>query len=130
MKEIIERVHEWITLQQTGAPEHYEGSDWWQVNEDEQGVFNLEPDTMIKIVPVYLAFEAIAGIGQNEFFELPLCEEARKELPWITQDTIIEEEFTRFASMFDISKRIAHAFFWKHSFWEIRQGHWTFEDEK
>jgi len=108
--------------------EKYCGPDWYQVSEAETEVFGLLPEEMPKLAAVReLYFDAV-GITTSR--EKGRIDSLRKELPWLTQRANDESEWLRFAALFGMSNRQAHAFWSKHRFWEERLGVVTYCDEE
>ncbi len=124
-----ERIDLEINALEASGDDRFRGPDWYQVSDCEQEVFGLLPEMMARVVTVYEIYAAIADIDHNDFHGTDLCVEARQAYPWIEPRRIDIESFQRFASLFDISNRQAHAFLFKHAFWEIRQGIAGFKDE-
>ena len=110
-------------------PDALSGDNWCDVSRAEQEVFGLSPDTVARVVSVFDAYLALAAIAQNDLHDTLLCRAARKTYPWIEQGTTDSETFIRFAELFGVSNRQAAAFFWKHRFWEVRQGLVIYADE-
>lgn len=134
MKDVIEQLQEIVAQEREDTlaqnSERFSGPEYAYLLEAEEIVFDLSPDDIKIILPVFDMYEAIADRAYNEFHNTPLCSEARKVFSWISQNTIDEQEWRRFAKMFGISNRKAHCFYWKVSFWELRKGLVTFADEK
>jgi hypothetical protein len=111
------------------GPDHLKGDDWFQVSAAEQAVFGLDPETMAQVVVAFDAYLAIADIALNAFHDTALCQDARKAFPWIVKGQSDAEAFRRFAGLVGVSNRQAEAFYWKHAFWEVREGLVSFWDE-
>ena len=134
MEDVIKRLQEIIAREREDnlaqGTENYRGTDYDYLHEFEEATFLLDIHDIMNIAPVYEMYEAIVDIAHTEFHDTPLCIEAQKELPWLSKGEINEPEWKRFAKLFDISNRKAHCFYWKVSFWELREGLVTFADEK
>lgn len=108
--------------------ERYRGSDWWQVTESESEIFGLLPAAMPRLSGVYMlyccAIEIVFEISDERVRKI------REELPWLSSGITNESEWMRFAELFGVSNREAHAYFCKYSFWEDRAGLATYPDEK
>lgn len=106
----------------------YCGPDWYQLSEAEAEVFGLLPEQMPKLVAVHeLYFDAV---DITTIHEIERIDSLRKELPWLTQGMNDQSEWQRFAALFEISSREAHAYWHMHSFWEERMGLVTYRDEE
>jgi hypothetical protein len=130
---IEEQLRTWIDreTQRLDAlgPDHLRGHNWCDVSIEEQEVFGLSPETVARVATVFDAYLAIADIALNELHGTLLCRAARKVYPWIEQGSTDSQTFIRFAKLFGVSNRQAAAFFWKHDFWQVRQGLVTYADE-
>ncbi|NOY42775.1 MAG: hypothetical protein GXP26_13195 [Planctomycetes bacterium] len=108
--------------------EKYCGPDWYQVSDAETEVFGLLPEQMPTLVAVHeLYFDAV---DITTIHEKDRIDSLRKELPWLTQRMNDQSEWQRFAALFGISSREAHAYWSKYSFWEERMGLVTYRDEE
>lgn len=133
MGTIQEQLRTWIDrntqrLEALG-PDALSGDNWCDVSSAEQEVFRLSPETVARVVSVFDAYLALADIAQNDLHRTLLCRAARKAYPWIAQGSTDSETFIRFAGLFGVSNRQAAAFFWKHEFWQVRQGLVVYADE-
>ena len=121
-----DRLREWIDRKaqqlEAGGVEHLKGDNWFQASPAEQEVFQLDPLNMARVIAVFDAYLEIADIAVKGSHGIPFCEEVRKAFPWIEQGRTAEDTFRRLAGLFGVSNRQASAFYWKHAFWEDRQG--------
>lgn len=115
-------------LQRPCDMEKYCGPDWYQVNEAETKVFELLPEQMPRLSAIHqLYFDAVDITSVHEKARI---DSLRQELPWLTQRMNDESEWQRFAALFGISNRQAHAYWNKYHFWEERMGVVTYRDEE
>lgn len=126
MEDIIKQLQELIAREREDnlaqGPENYRATDYAYLYEFEETAFSLDIYDIMNIAPVYAMYEAIVDRAYTEFHNTPLCIKAREALPWLSKGEINELEWRRFAKLFDISNRKAHCFYWKVSFWELREG--------
>ena len=115
-------------LQRPFDLEKFCGPDWYQLSEAETEVFGLLPEQMLKLTAVHeLYFDAV---DITTVHERDRIDSLRKELSWLTQDIADQSEWQRFAALFGISNRQAHAYWSKYGFWEERMGLVTYRDEE
>ena len=106
------------------------GHDWFQLSLEEASVFPIQIQDVPRLVAVFDAYEAVVDITSNDIHaDHELCEAVRAELPWLTTKQTDIGEFQNFAALFGIFYRLAHAFFTKIEFWQIRQGIACYKDE-
>jgi len=110
------------------------GYDWFNLSEHEAIVFGLSLDDLPALVSVWMAFEAVMDIC--DMFERPdaaLLAAVRSELPWLRHSmesrSLECHEFQKFAKLFGVSNRMAHAWFSKRDFWDVRCGIIRYGDE-
>lgn len=106
----------------------YRGIDWYQLTDAEIEVFGLAPENMPRLVAAhelyYCAVEIMFEISKERVKSI------RAELPWLSSGLTDGSEWSRFAALFGISNRQAHAFFCKYDFWDERMGIVTYRDEE
>lgn len=138
MTSAVARLHALIRLEtemlgNNGLGRTY-GYDWFELSEDEARVFDLSLDDLPALVSVWMAFEAVMDIcDMFERADQALLEEVRGELSWlrlsIEAHALECHVFQRFAKLFGISHRLAHAWFAKRHFYDIRSGIAIYGDE-
>ena len=131
---VTDELRAWIDretadLQRRGH-EMFTGHDWFQVRAEETSVFALTPEEMPRLTAVFTAYEAIAGLGDNEFHGSPLCARARGALPWVCDAANDLQNFMRFFQLFGVRKRKSYALYFKMRFWEMRGGVMYFDDDE
>jgi len=140
-----DRLRAWVETQDSARAaglDAYRGADWMQLTEAEEQVFDLTLAAMPALVAIFIEWEVL--IGQTDGGAWPEMEDAtvaiRAEHPFIeatrakrTAGTLtpseVVEGFQRFAGLFGISHRAAHAFHTKRLFWDIRRRLVLFRDE-
>jgi hypothetical protein len=80
----------------------YVGNDWWQISPAEAEVFGLELEDVPPLVEAWQLYEAIADILCSDFWNSPLCIEARAALPFIENRVTAEGQWIRFAALLGI----------------------------
>lgn len=110
------------------------GYDWFNLSEHEAIVFGLGLDDLPALVSVWMAFEAVMDIcDMFERADAALLDAVRCELPWLRQSIEARalecHEFQKFAKLFGVSNRMAHAWFSKRDFWDLRCGIIHYADE-
>ena len=109
--------------------DRYRGGDWHRLSQSEEDVFELTLEQMPILVAVYNAYEGVVSICYNDIYgEKQLCTAVREELE-LTEGLSSLNEFQKFAKLFDVPYRLAHAFYYKHDFWLARCGILRFSDE-
>lgn len=115
-------IEEAISQKVRKGDHHFSGADWWQVTEDETKVFELEPTDMPRLSTVYDAYEHVLDLAGGS---LPLddtaCENIRKAMSWLRTGILDDGDFIKFAQIFDVRPKKAHAMYWKMMFWQIRR---------
>lgn len=140
-----DRLRAWVATQDSvraAGLDAYRGSDWMQLTEAEEQVFDLTLAAMPALTTVFVEWEVL--IGQSDGGAWPEMDGAaaaiRAEHPFIeairskrTAGTLTPSEvvggFQQFAALFGISYRTAHAFHYKRLFWDIRRRLVLFRDE-
>lgn len=140
-----DRLRAWVATQASARAADLDacrGADWTQLTEAEEQVFDLTLAAMPALVATFIEWEVL--IGQSDGGAWPEMEaqaaSIRAEHPFIeairakraagtlTPGEVVEG-FQRFAALFGISHRAAHAFHTKRLFWDIRRRLVQFRDE-
>lgn len=98
------------------------GHDWCDLSEEEAFVFGLGLKDLPLLVNVWSAFLEVSDIWDMLDIPIELCEQFRQENPWLTVASEDEDEWLRFARMFNVDGRKAKAWYWKSFFQYDRQG--------
>ena len=130
------RVLIWLetaALEKRGIGEAY-GDDWFELTEEEARIFGLNLADLPSLVAVWTAFETVLGIADSlPHASAALVEDVRAELPWLAGSiewrALECYEFQRFAALFGVSYRKAHAWHAKCDFHDIRSGIVFYDDE-
>lgn len=138
-----DRLRAWIEERCSAADlDAYRGHDWMQLTAAEDEVFDLALAVMPAVSMVSSEWEALIGRAHGALWpEMPSAAAAiRAEHPFIevirgkhAADTLTASElvegFQKFAALFGVSYRAAHAFHYKRLFWDIRRNLIQFRDE-
>lgn len=109
---------------------YYNGYDWDQLSEEEAAVFGLELADMPGPTAIYGIYASAIGMLANETLTEPEIDRLRLDLPWLAYQKPSAGEFQRFASLFEVSSRKAHAFFRKQELSLIRAGVMVYPDDE
>lgn len=109
--------------------EGYRGYEWFQISDEEMMIFRLSLDQMPRLVAVYELYEAATGL-RSDVISDEQVESLRSECPWLPQRETSTSDFQRFAKLFGVSYRAAHAFFTRQGFWAVRFGLSVYADEQ
>ncbi|SNY93884.1 hypothetical protein SAMN04515647_4205 [Cohaesibacter sp. ES.047] len=120
-------------------PASYRGDDWYQLSASEEQVFGLTLQDMPGLAALWDCFELVLGLIEPGDGATGLTRDVilgvRQENEWLggaanqTVPLVSSELFTQFASCFGVSNRLAHAFYYKYEFWQMRSGIISFGDE-
>ncbi len=111
-------------------PDSYRGSDWWQISDAEQAVFEIDRDRWPRMMNVFYCYEAFKRIADSPEWDDALIEQARQQRPEWCDPAPSFEEFSRFAEAFGgLTAREAHAVYTKQEFWTVRLGVMVYPDE-
>ncbi len=103
--------------------ERYHGSDWWQLSDAEESVFEIDRERFPRMMTVWSCYEAFKNIAYSLSWEDGLIEQACQQHPDWCIAGISESEFSDFADAFGgLTLRESHAFYAKHDFWCVRAG--------
>lgn len=111
------------------------GADWFELSAAEAEVFGLSLDHMPSLIAVWTAFEAVTDMASGGFepYDPALFAAVRAEHPWLEEARVKRTQehthFLRFAKLFGIPYRLAHAWYAKQDFWNARAGVTYYEDE-
>jgi len=112
----------------------YHGIDWWQLAEQEEEVFDIDPAEMPMMVTTWSAYEAFAEIAEGGPFDMEhgavidAAKAARPELAGMPQWE--KESWMAFArEVLTVSQRQAWKWWAKHEAWMLRADILTFGDE-
>lgn len=108
----------------------FRGAEWWQLCEAEQTVFAIPLEDMPRLVAVWKACQALAGICFEDELGGDLVREGRAACPWIRQQEIDQADFLRFCALFGVPNRRAAAFYHKTAFHDVRAGLVHYADER
>lgn len=118
--------------QRRQKPGHYEGFDWWQLSDEEQIVFAIDPERwprMAMTISAYDVFLDLTGgdmLGHDED-EMARLRSERRDLFEMGFDP---KGFAQFATTYaGLTLREAAAAYWKNQFWLARTGVLKYRDE-
>lgn len=106
------------------------GHDWCDLSEEEAYIFRLELRDLPILVNVWAAFLDIIDIWDMARIPLELCEQFRKDNPWLKKRSMEEDEWLKFSEIFNLSRRKSKAWYWKNYFREVRMGLVIYRDEE
>ena len=117
-------VSEYVKKGDERGVDRFIGYDWFQVCDDEEGVFELYPIEMNLLVAVYEFYEVMLGVCYTGFEteKKELCVAVRKALPWLKPEMHSASNFMKFADIFGVSPDKAYCMYFKQVFWEYRSG--------
>lgn len=111
----------------------YSGSEWCAIAPVEQEVFGIALHDMPRLVATYWAWEIACGSVSGDladdpdfadalWAELKVVRTGRTlaRVAWAHSDFL--DAWAEFANLFGVPYRLAHAFFWKNYFLQVRQG--------
>jgi len=104
---------------------NYEGTDWYQVTPEEQKVFGISLLSMRRVVTAYSYYEEILDLAHTDYLPPAVRAVIMKDVAqrFGMEPQIIDcTQFQKFARLFGISNRTAHAWYMKHEFWCVRRG--------
>lgn len=111
--------------------EEFLGIEWWQVDEHEQLVFALLPETVKRIGVVWGAYEQVLKICDHyDELDADLIAAFCQEHPFMAKarsgamPEIGWRDFVAFGALFGCRHRDCVAWYWKDFFWHERQGHY------
>lgn len=110
---------------------NYAGTDWYQITPEEQKVFGIALASMPRVVTAYRFYEEILDLTDRGLLPPAIMAVVRKDLAeriGIEPGIISPTEFQKFAKLFGISNRAAHAWYVKHEFWCVRRGIQSYDD--
>lgn len=111
-------------------PDAYRGSDWWQLSDAEEAVFEIDPDRWPRMMTISHCYEGFKRIADSPEWDEALIEQARQQRPEWCDPVPSFEEFSRFALAFGgLTAREAHALYTKQEFWTVRAGAMVYADE-
>jgi hypothetical protein len=112
-------------------PDAYRGSDWWQLSDSEEEVFEISRDRWPRMMTVFHCYEAFKRTADSSEWDDALIELARQQRPGWCGPVPSFEEFSRFAQAFgSLTNREAHAVYTKQEFWTVRLGVMVYADEQ
>lgn len=112
---------------------NYEGSDWYQITPEELKVFGLSMRSMPWVVTAHRYYEEILDLTDTDLLPPEVMAVIRQDLAeriGMEAGVLDQVEFQKFAKLFGISNRTAHAWFVRHEFWCVRRGITQYQDEK
>jgi hypothetical protein len=116
-----------------GRPvEDFSGDDWWQLQEEEQYVFEIDPLRFPRMVTSFWMFEIFLGQVAPEEYELAPepVESERNHRPDLVEKGHSNDGFQHFASDYaGLTFREAAAMYAKNRFWHVRAGITYYADE-
>ena len=111
-------------------PDAYRGSDWWQLSDAEEAVFEIDPDRWPRMMTVFHCYEGFKLMGDSPEWDDVLIEQARQQRPGWCGPAPSNGEFAHFAQAFGgLTNREAHAVYTKQEFWTVRLGAAVYADE-
>jgi hypothetical protein len=117
-------------------PGFHDGSDWWQLTEAEQEVFEIDRERFPRMIMTWHCYDGFKRMADSPVWDDTLIGQARQQHPeWCTEAKrqlaeISVQEFQAFAKEFGgLTFREAEAIYRKHEFWQIRLGVVTYGDE-
>lgn len=109
--------------------EDFIGTAWWQINEHEELVFALVPDTVKRIGVVWGAYEHVLGVDEHyDELDADLIAAFCQEHPFMAQargsdlPEIGWRDFVAFGALFGCRHRDCVAWYWKVFFMTERRG--------
>ncbi|MCF6198592.1 MAG: hypothetical protein L3J67_04205 [Hyphomicrobiaceae bacterium] len=107
--------------------DYFIGYDWFKLNEDEEGVFELNAIEMNLLTAVYDAYEGVLGVFHNDIHaKKERCAAVREVLPWMDPNMHSDLQFRKFADIFDVAPDKAACIYYKMLFWQYRNDIATF----
>jgi hypothetical protein len=106
----------------------HNGDDWWQLNDAEEMVFDIERDRFPRMMMTWHCYEGFKLLTDSTLWDEALIAHARHEFPqWHAEadgpPTLSEKEFGEFAKEFGrLSAKEATSIYYKHWFWQVRCG--------
>ena len=116
-----------------GRPaDEFRGDDWWQLQDEEQYVFQIDPLRFPRMVTAFWMFEVFLGqVAPEEYGLAPEPVEAeRKKRPDLIEKGHSTDGFQHFARDYaGLTFREAAAMYTKNRFWQVRAGITYYADE-
>ncbi len=97
----------------------YRGTDWWQLDENEEAVFRLSLDNMPILVELYKSYRGLKGGENDSVADDLLIRAIHNDFPHIKERPKSQLEFILFAERFRGASG-ASAFYSKVDFWNSR----------
>jgi len=120
-----------VERQAEADPEHFRGFDWWQLNIEEEYVFDIDRDRFPCMVTVWACYDAFKLCADDPTWEEDLISAAREQYPQWCEPGISIGEFQAFAKEFaGLTFREAKAIYAKIDCWNVRVGLTTYADER
>jgi hypothetical protein len=112
-------------------PDKFTGSDWWQLSEAEESVFEIDPDRWPRMMITYHCYEGFKLIVHSPVWDEALIHQARQERPKWCDTPPSDHELARFAEEYgELTNREAYALYAKQEFWTVRLGVMVYADER
>jgi hypothetical protein len=111
-------------------PDAYRGSDWWQLSDAEEAVFEIDRDRWPRMMTVFHCYEGFKRMTDSPEWDDALIELSRQQRPGWCGQAPSNGEFSHFAQAFGgLTNREAHAAYTKQEFWTVRLGVTVYADE-
>ena len=112
-------------------PDKFTGSDWWQLSDAEEAVFEIDRDRWPRLMMSYHCYEGFKLISDSPAWDEALVQQARQERPGWCDTPPSSREFAAFAREFgELTHRESHATYAKQVFWTVRLGVMVYADER
>jgi hypothetical protein len=118
-----------LTRTITEKPHLYEGWDWDQLTREQVDVFEIDPLRWPRMVIAWAFYEALVGVVVPAAYNIPesAIEEGRARWP---SRSMCLDGFSEFAVACGLTRREAHAVYYKIEFSFARGGLLNFSDEQ